>query len=97
MVVAEPDLAQCDGTRPVCQRCRDRGFSLCHYSTAPNESRTVALNRKLKTSQQESAQAHRFLALLVSLPENLAFDLCQQFRLAPSLQLEDRFDEILSG
>lgn len=63
---------QCNGDRPTCARCRQRGFECRYASQDQTETRTMALKRSKKELAEEVASLKTLLGCLQSMSESSA-------------------------
>ncbi|THV69205.1 hypothetical protein D6C78_03187 [Aureobasidium pullulans] len=71
---------KCDGTRPRCRRCQDKGHDVCEYTVNPGETRFTALKRKNATLVTESDRMHKFIEALRSASPAQAQNMLQDLR-----------------
>lgn len=59
------DASQCDGQRPICARCADRGVE-CIYTADADARPIIALKRKHDALQREHSKVNQLLSHLKS-------------------------------
>ncbi len=70
---------QCDGDRPTCSICRDRGTA-CEYDTNETETHTQALKRKYTELQSQKSVFEQVYEVLQTRPEKDAVEVFQRIR-----------------
>ena len=70
---------QCDGGRPECSTCRERGTA-CEYDTHAAETHAQALKRKFNELQSQQSVYESIYALLQSRPQYEADEILQRIR-----------------
>lgn len=70
---------QCSGERPRCTFCERSGVE-CHYMSAPAETHSQALKRKLDQMQEENGAYAELFNLFRTLPEKEAVDVVRRLR-----------------
>ena len=71
--------AQCDGKRPSCSICRDRG-TVCEFDTNAAETHTQALKRKYSELQRQKSAYEHIYEVLQSRPEREALEVYRRIR-----------------
>lgn len=62
------NFVQCDGQRPTCVKCADRGLE-CVYTAEPDAPPIIALKRKHDALQRENIQVNQLLSHLKSVAQ----------------------------
>ncbi|KAK1830892.1 hypothetical protein QBC39DRAFT_100834 [Podospora conica] len=70
---------KCSGERPRCTFCERSGVA-CHYMSAPAETHSQALKRKLDQMQEENSVYAELFSLFRTLPEKEAVDVVRRLR-----------------
>lgn len=70
---------QCDGVRPKCQPCTQRGRR-CHYMAAASETRLQALKRENKALRSQKSPYERLIEVMRSVSERDATDILARLR-----------------
>lgn len=70
---------QCDGLRPKCQPCTQRGWK-CHYIAAASETRLQALKRSNQALRSEKSPYQTLVEILRSAPERDANGILARLR-----------------
>lgn len=73
-------LKQCDGVRPRCRRCIEKGVDVCEYTVNPGETRFTALKRKNANLVSDSDRMRNFIEALRSASPSEAQSLLQNLR-----------------
>jgi hypothetical protein len=75
----ETQTIQCDGNRPICTRCADRGFT-CVFNAEPDAPPIVALKRKYEALQVENDGVNQLLSQLKSVSHSDALRILEKIR-----------------
>ncbi|KAG9696081.1 hypothetical protein KCU76_g3988, partial [Aureobasidium melanogenum] len=70
---------KCDGQRPTCAKCADRGIE-CVYAAEPDAPPIIALKRKHDALQRENTQVNQLLSHLKSVTHTDALKILDFFR-----------------
>jgi hypothetical protein len=66
---------QCDGVRPACVQCRQRGTECVYLAASKDETHTTILKRHIESLEQELKDYADILGHLTTLPEEDAVEL----------------------
>lgn len=72
-------LDQCDGQRPTCAKCADRGLE-CVYAAEPDAPPIIALKRKHDALQRENTEVNLLLSHLKSVAQSDALKILDFLR-----------------
>ncbi|KAI9655742.1 MAG: hypothetical protein M1821_005177 [Bathelium mastoideum] len=75
---------QCDGIRPACTACQQRGIP-CHYDVEPEQSRMMALKRRNEELEKELSQLWELYAFLQTRPLPEAHQILNRMRSSADL------------
>lgn len=73
------NFSQCDGQRPTCAKCADRGLE-CVYAAEPDAPPIIALKRKHDALQRENDEVNQLLSHLKSVAQPDALKILDFFR-----------------
>ncbi|KAM3465603.1 hypothetical protein MY5147_004790 [Beauveria neobassiana] len=74
----------CNRARPVCARCTRLNVECEYASTSPEETRSMALKRRIDELQQQLSEHADILQHLRTLPETDAMSVVRRLRLTPN-------------
>ncbi|KAJ6782477.1 hypothetical protein PWT90_07883 [Aphanocladium album] len=77
----------CDGARPTCSRCGRLGIDCEYASAGPQETRTMALKRRIDELQQDLSEHVEILEHLKSMPERDVISVVRLLRSTPNASM----------